>query len=187
MELPDLALVERARRKDAEAFAALVRQFERLALSIAFGVLGDASAASDVAQDAFIRAWERLGDLREPERFGTWLCGITRNLAIDALRRRKTTEPLSAVSEAADAMRWTADPVTEAGRREEQKRIASAIASLDELSRLVVVMRYYENASSKEIAEALDLTPASVDMRLSRARRQLKALLEESPEPASAG
>ncbi|HSU69386.1 MAG TPA: sigma-70 family RNA polymerase sigma factor, partial [Tepidisphaeraceae bacterium] len=106
---------------------------------------------------------------------------------IDALRRRKTTEPLSAVSEAADAMRWTADPVTEAGRREEQKRIASAIASLDELSRLVVVMRYYENASSKEIAEALDLTPASVDMRLSRARRQLKALLEESPEPASAG
>lgn len=178
MEAANPALVERARRKDAEAFTALIRKYERVALSVAFGVLGDSNAASDVAQEAFIRAWERLADLREPQRFGTWLCGIVRNLAIDALRRRKPTEPLGVAQVASAGPRFTSDPVDEAGRRENSDRLAVAIASLDELSRTVVVMRYYDDLSSKEIGELLDVTPAAVDMRLSRARKQLKTLLE---------
>jgi RNA polymerase sigma factor (sigma-70 family) len=179
MQTPDTALVERARRKDAEAFAALIRAYERIALSVAYGVLGDSNAAGDVTQDAFIRAWERLADLREPERFGTWLCGIVRNLAIDCLRRKRPTQPLSAADSAVDAQRWTSNPLDEVGRRETETRLAEAIASLDEQSRLIVVMRYYDNQSSKQIADLLEMTPAAVDMRLSRARKQLKALLEE--------
>jgi hypothetical protein len=60
MEVPGKELVERAMRKDAEAFAVLIRTYERVALSVAFGVLGEASAAGDATQEAFIRAWERL-------------------------------------------------------------------------------------------------------------------------------
>src|SRR5262245_26963699 len=106
MEVPGKELVERSRRKDAEAFAALIRMYERVALSVAFGVLQDASSAGDVVQEAFIRAWERLDDLREPDRFGTWLCGIVRNLSLDVLRRRKPNEPWGADQAAAD-QRWT--------------------------------------------------------------------------------
>jgi RNA polymerase sigma factor (sigma-70 family) len=179
--------VERARRKDADAFAALIRIYERVALSVGFGVLGDASAAGDVAQEAFIRAWERLSDLREPERFGTWLCGIVRNLAIDALRRRKPTEQLGCGQPLALAPRWMSDPVDEVGRRESNDRLAEAIASLDEMSRTVVVMRYYDDLSSKQIGELLDVSPAAVDMRLSRARKQLRTLLEGEAEPATVG
>lgn len=187
MEATPTALVERARRKkDAEAFAALIRQFERMALSVAYGMLGDASAAGDVAQEAFIRAWERLDDLREPERFKTWLCGIVRNMAIDALRRRKPAEPLGPTNVALAPERWTANPMEEVDRRENARRVAEAIASLDEASRLVVTMRYYEDLSSKEIAEALGMTPAAVDMRLSRARKQLRALLEDEAQPQQA-
>lgn len=184
MQATPTALVERARRKDAEAFAALICQFERMGLSVAYGVLGDASAAGDVVQEAFIRAWDRLDDLREPERFGTWFCGIARNMAIDAVRRRKPTEQLGPANNVLEPQRWTADPTEEVDRRENAKRVAEAIASLDEASRLVVTMRYYEDLSSKQIAEALGMTPAAVDMRLSRARKQLKALLEDAPQPA---
>ena len=176
MEAPGKELVERARRKDASAFAARIRAYERVALAVAFGVLGDSSAAGDVVQDAFVRAWERLADLREPERFGTWLCGIVRNLSVDALRRRRPTESIDA-AQGADAEKWTHNPVEEVGRRERRDKVAAAIASLDEVSRPVVVLRYYEGLASKQIADLLEITPAAVDMRLSRARKQLKVLL----------
>lgn len=176
MEVPGKELVERARRKDASAFAVLIRLYERVALSVAFGVLGDSAGAGDVVQEAFVRAWERLADLREPERFGTWLCGIVRNLAVDAVRRRKPTESIDA-SASPEADRWTHNPLDEIGRRERQAKVGAAIASLDEVSRPVVVLRYYEGLASKEIADLLEITPAAVDMRLSRARKQLKVLL----------
>lgn len=184
MQATPTALVEKARRKDADAFAALIRQYERIALSVAYGVLGDATAAGDVVQDAFIRAWQRLSDLREPERFGTWVCGIVRNLAIDALRRRKPTDVLGPGKTVHDAARWTINPLEEVDRKERGCKVAEAIASLDETSRLVVTMRYYEDLSSKEIAARLEMTPAAVDMRLSRARKVLKAMLEEEPQTA---
>lgn len=186
MEATSTALVEKARRKDADAFAALIRQYERMALSVAYGVLGDATAAGDVVQDAFIRAWQRLSDLREPERFGTWLCGIVRNLAIDALRRRKPTDVLAASNVVLEPQRWTINPMEEVDRKEKSRQVAQAIASLDEASRLVVTMRYYEDLSSKEIADRLGMTPAAVDMRLSRARKLLRAMLEEEPQPQTA-
>lgn len=178
MEVPGKELVERSRRKDAGAFAALIRMYERMALSVAFGVLQDASSAADVVQEAFIRAWERLDDLREPERFGTWLCGIVRNLSLDVLRRRKPNEPWGADQHAAD-QRWTHNPLEELDLKERNATIASAIASLDEVSRPVIVLRYFEGLSSKQIGDLLEMSPAAVDMRLSRARKQLKTLLGE--------
>jgi RNA polymerase sigma-70 factor, ECF subfamily len=186
MELADRALVEKARRKDAEAFAALIRAFERVALSVAYGVLNDSSAAGDVTQDAFIRAWERLAELREPERFGPWLCGIVRNLAIDALRRKRVTQPLAAGQRVVHPERWTSDPLEQVDRRETESRLAAAITSLDEQSRMVVVMRYYEDLSSKEIGKLLEMSPAAVDMRLSRARKQLRMVLEDQPAEEAA-
>ena len=176
MERPGKDLVERARRKDAGAFASLIRGYERVALSVAYGVLGDAAAAGDVTQDAFVRAWERLADLRDDDRFGTWLCGIVRNLAVDYLRRQKPAQALG-TDEPASGERWTPNPMDEIDRRESKHQIAAALASLDEISRPVVVLRYYEGLSSRQIGELLEISPQAVDMRLSRARKQLRLLL----------
>jgi RNA polymerase sigma-70 factor, ECF subfamily len=175
-------LVRRAQSRDATAFAELIGRYERMALSIAYSVLGDATAAGDVTQDAFIRAWERLSDLKDPARFGSWLSGVVRNGAIDA-RRRKRLQPQSMQADPSQAQavvandRWTADPLDELSRRERHDVLASALAELDEVSRSAVVLRYYENMSSKEIGDLLDLAPTAVDMRLSRARQQLRRKL----------
>ena len=183
MEAPGKAVVEMAQRKDAQAFAVLIRAYERIALSVSFGLLGDPVAAGDVTQDAFIRAWERLADLREPERFGPWLCGIVRNLSLDRIRRRRPTERLEAAHSPADCQRWTHDPLDEIDRREQHAQVAAAIAALDETTRPVVVLRYYEGLSSKQIGKLLEVSPAAVDMRLSRARKQLKSMLCDAGEP----
>jgi RNA polymerase sigma factor (sigma-70 family) len=100
---------------------------------------------------------------------------MVRNLAIDERRKR----PLRLVGEFVENLdRPHADcPSQKAERDETRSRIQAALDGLDELTRSAVVLRYYENLSSKEIAELLDLTPAAVDMRLSRARAELKSRL----------
>jgi RNA polymerase sigma factor (sigma-70 family) len=167
-------LVRRAAGRDAEAFAGLIARYERTALSLAYAVTRDADAAGDVTQDAFLRAWQRLGELKDPARFGGWLCGIVRNLAADAVRRRRVRwRPLRLAASADDA-----SPADDLARVEEAQRIDQSLAALDETTRSAVVLRYYEGLSSKRIAELLDLSPAAVDMRLSRARAELRSMLE---------
>lgn len=166
--------VRNAQRGDADAFAELIARFERTALAVAYGVLADGDAAGDVVQDAFVRAWRRLADLREPQRFGPWLCSMVRNLAHDAQRRaRRESRARAAVPSTVQVDRGD-DPAVHVERRESDERITAAIESLDELSRAAVVMRYYEGMTSKQIAPLLGLTPAAVDMRLMRARQLLR-------------
>jgi RNA polymerase sigma factor (sigma-70 family) len=171
LEAPPREWIDSARRGDSAAFARLIRFYERPALAIAYATLGDASAAGDVAQEAFFRAWQRIGELKEPNRFGAWLGRIVRNLATDHLRRRPREQ---ACDEA--TMRLVQAPATDQAADQRQE-IDAALATLDELTRSAVVLRYYQDLSAKQIAELLDLSPAAVDMRLSRARQQLREVL----------
>jgi RNA polymerase sigma-70 factor (ECF subfamily) len=171
-------LVQRAQAQDSEAFAELVRMYQRMSLSVAYGVMRDATIARDLSQEAFIRAWQRLGDLRDPERFGTWLCGIVRNLAVDRLRRRRAAVRLSS-SSLPQQDRFTRNPVDDVCRREFRERVAGAVADLDEPARAALTMRYYEQLPSKQIGRRLGISADAVDMRLIRARRRLRAALPE--------
>jgi RNA polymerase sigma-70 factor (ECF subfamily) len=166
--------VRRAQRGDTAAFTDLITRFERTALAVAYGVLGDGDRAGDTVQEAFVRAWQRLSDLREPERFGPWLCGMVRNLAHDAQRRAarearaRAAVPVALYASGAD------DPANQLEERENERRLAAALDKLDELSRTAIVLRYYEGMTSKQIGLLLDLAPAAVDMRLMRARQSLR-------------
>ena len=198
MEVAWEEVVRRAQRRDAAAFAQLIGRHERAALSVAFGVLSDATACGDVVQEAFVRAWERLADLKEPGRFGPWLCGIVRNMAIDSLRRSRHEPRAGSETPAVQDVRYDGprhgygttpgaahggqgycpDPSEELTTRERHDAVAAALQTLDDISRSAVVLRYYDGLSSKQIGDLLGLAPAAVDMRLTRARRQLRDRLE---------
>src|SRR6266480_3167506 len=81
-------LVNQSRAGDAAAFEELIRRYERLALSVAYGVLHDVHLCGDVVQEAFLKAWRRLDALSRGARFAPWLCGIVRNLCVDHKRRK---------------------------------------------------------------------------------------------------
>lgn len=188
-------LVDRARSGDAAAFAQLIRLFERTALALAHAALGDANLAADVVQEAFVKAWQRLAELKEPQRFAAWLSRMVRNAAIDARRRRSVLkfQPLDAV-DAGHLGSDRHDPAGQFQEREQQRelrrRLDAALGSLDELTRSAVTLRYYEGLSSKQIGELLELSPAAIDMRLSRARAELRQLLTpvaDKPQSSPAG
>jgi RNA polymerase sigma-70 factor (ECF subfamily) len=165
-------LVERARGRDAEAFEALIGHFERTALAVAYAQLHDAHRAGDAVQEAFLRAWQELPRLQDVQRFAGWLMQIVRNAAIDIRRRVKPC-----VAEFPDLTAREVTPAEATERNDTARRIQAALATLDETTRTAVTMRYYDGMSSKEIAEVLSMSPPAIDMRLSRARSQLKDLL----------
>ena len=168
-------LVSRAKRGDREAFASLIRAVERTVLAVAYAATGDAASAGDATQEAFLRAWQRLAALKDDEKFSTWLCGIVRNVAIDVRRRQQRDYRLPG----RESDEQVVDPTVEIDRRETSDRIDEALWQLDDVSRTMVVLRYYEGLSSHAIADVLATTSTAVDMRLSRARQTLRRLLEE--------
>jgi RNA polymerase sigma-70 factor (ECF subfamily) len=172
LERDVMQLVARARGGDADAYAALIGRFERTALSVAYAQLQDAHRSGDAVQEAFLRAWQELPRLNELQRFGGWLLQIVRNAAIDMRRRIRPSVP-----EFPDLAARETDPALALEQGERAARVKQALESLDETTRAAVVMRYYEGLSAKEIGEALEMSPAAVDMRLSRARGQLRGIL----------
>ena len=163
--------MRRAQSGDAAAFGDLIDRHEATLLAVAYAVTGDAGAAADAVQDGCLRAWQRVGKLSDPDRFVAWVARIVRNAAADARRRRpRSAVPLDGVA----AAHHDGDPVHDG---EVRSAVDAALAGLDELTRTAVVLRYYQDMPSKQIGDVVGLSPAAVDMRLSRARAALRDVL----------
>lgn len=171
-----------ARRGDVEAFNHLVLRYQDLAYSVAYRITGDASAAADAAQDAFITAFRKLHQFRG-DRFKPWLMRIVTNACYDELRRvkRRATDSLDDLyetSDAADALAPAPDtPETLAQQAELSAAIQDCISALPEDQRVIVVLSDIEDYAYGEIAEIVALPLGTVKSRLSRARSRLRDCL----------
>ncbi|HEY1551631.1 MAG TPA: sigma-70 family RNA polymerase sigma factor [Kofleriaceae bacterium] len=180
--IPDAELVERSRRHDADAFGALVERHRQLVFAVALAACGDAALAEDVAQEAFVAAWRDLDRLRDTARVGTWIAGIARNLAANAVRTRARRDSL-----APDATEASAPSPEDAARsREDRELLARALAEIPDAHRESLVLFYLEGESIAEIAAALGVREDVVKQRLSRGRRALKQSVIERVESALA-
>ncbi len=169
----DAELVNAVLSGEKDLFAVLVKRYERLVRAVALDVLGDYHSATDVSQDAFVRAYERLAGLRKPEAFGPWLIKITRRCALDSARRMpKETrlEPkIAAAIENPD------------GRLDEAKqRLLAAVVKLPGAEKQVVMLRYFGENSVNDVANLLGRSVGTVTKQLSRARIRLRKILERS-------
>ena len=136
-------------------------------------MVGDPDQAEDVCQDALIRIWERLGECRDPERFGAWLGRAVHRHALNAIRgRRDTVEVAADVPEP----RPGADRRVEA--RDEAARLDRALRQLSREQREAVLLFDLEGWSHAEIAGLLDTSEAMSRQHLMLGRRRLRQLLE---------
>jgi len=169
----DNELVVQSLRGDTSAFGVLILRYRRLVIGIAYRVCGDATLAEDVAQETFIRVWDRLPTYSPQGNFKGWVGRIASNLTIDALRRQKPTVDIEQAVLEAPGDR----PEAMALRRERAVAVKAAIAKLPEQTRVALVLREYEGFSYQEIADGLGIPLGTVKSRLNDARRRLKVEL----------
>ncbi|MEO1081684.1 MAG: sigma-70 family RNA polymerase sigma factor [Pseudomonadota bacterium] len=171
-----------ARGGDAQAFAELVKSTQTTVASIALAIVRDVQISEDIAQEAYLRIWHRLGDLRNPGSFLPWLRQITRNLARDHLRRAKARPGDRVGGDASEALAELLDgrPNAEAELLvdEDRRALEQALEELPTDSREILTLYYREGRSVEQLSALLGISAAGVRQRLSRARQRLRDGLE---------
>lgn len=174
----DARLVEDARLGDNEAFGQLVRRYERRLLRVIQRFVRDPDLAEDLAQEAFLRVYERLDQYDASRRFGPWLFRIGVNVTLDFLRRRKRRVWASLFTDAGrdkDPDPAAADPRVSLDLNQEVWRV---IEQLPERYRTVLVLRDLEGFSTSEIAAILNRREATIRWRLAEARNRFQEIWE---------
>jgi RNA polymerase sigma-70 factor (ECF subfamily) len=182
---PDEDLVRASLAGDEGAFRDLMERYKRRAFGVALGIVGDADDAQDVVQDAFVKAYYRLGDFRFGSNFYTWFYRLLVNQAIDRWRKTSRSVTVSyddtwASGEASEseARAYPKTPEELAGNRELAEGISRAVAALPEYHRTVILLREVEGLAYEEIARILSCSVGTVMSRLHYARAKLKEALK---------
>ena len=180
-------LVDAARNGDVGAFEQLVRRYDRNVFRIAQHITQNREDAEDVVQDAFLKAFQNLGQFQGKSKFYTWLVRIAVNESLMRLRRRHPermvsldegvkTEEGSMPREVAD---WYPNPEQLYSQSELKGILSKTIQGLPLVFRTVFVLRDVEALSTEETAEALNLSIPAVKSRLMRARLKLRDRLNK--------
>lgn len=166
--------VRRAQAGDEVAFRELYRTHVGRVYALCLRLAGDAAAAEELTQDAFVRAWERLATFRGESAFGSWLHRLTVNLVFETRRKERRRESRVQPMEAPEVMeRGGAD--TRAGEGLDLER---AIAQLPEGAREVFLLYDVEGYTHAEVAQVMDIAAGTSKAQLFRARRLLRKALE---------
>jgi RNA polymerase sigma-70 factor (ECF subfamily) len=166
-------LAERASRGDVEAFEELYRQNIGRVYLLCLRMCGEASHAEELAQEAFVRAWQKLGSFRGESAFSTWLHRVTVNVVLGDRRSRARRE--ARVKLAGDDL--SAEPTTPQSSPAQALDLDRSIAALPEGARTVFVLHDIEGYRHREIAEMTGLAIGTSKAQLHRARKLLRKAL----------
>jgi RNA polymerase sigma-70 factor (ECF subfamily) len=176
--MTDEELVDRVRGGETRLFGELVRRYQDPVYAMALRFVGGAANAEDVAQEVFLRVHRSLEGFKGQAKLSTWLYRITYNLCADWLRKnRKPDRGAAAIDEAGEIADGRVDLEGGLMDAEERDRVRRALEGLDERYRGVLVLLYYQKMSYDQIAAVLDVPVKTVETRLYRARKMLRARL----------
>lgn len=170
---------------ESHLFHELIRPYERRVYVMALSFLHNEADAEDAAQEAFLKAFRNLSSFRGEAKFGTWLVSITLNEARSRIRHRDTIKMESLDEPPDDEGRispallrdWREIPSEALERKEVSQLLHQAVAALPPIYREVFMLRDVEGMSVNEAAAALEISIASVKVRLHRARVMLQKTL----------
>lgn len=176
----DLRLVARVVEGDRHAFRFLVERWSPMVFSLTQRMTGDAGIAEELAQETFLRAFERLREFDGRSKFSTWLYAVGRNLCLDHLKR---VRPAEVAMDDADATDGAAGPEECATLAEVRRDLQARLAALPPLQREAFLLREVEGLEYEEIAARCETTVGNVKVRVHRAREALVKRMESHDEP----
>ena len=184
--MPDRELVEKAKAGDQSAFEQLVLDNQNKVFSLALRLVNDREEAADLAQEAFVKAWQGLASFQGESSFATWMYRLTTNVCIDHLRRQKRREGVEPAVSLDDENSGWAEPADRASdpqqvleQSERGQALARGLAKLPDWQRRGLGLRELSGLSYQEIGEALDIDLGTVKSRIARARLNLRKILLE--------
>ena len=186
LDRPDVSpeVVAAAQAGDDRAFAAIVTHYERSVFALAYRMTRDAARAEELAQDVFLRVWQKLGSFDTTRPLRPWLFRLARNACLNALRKwQPPTVSIHADGDdhgPRDLPAHGPSALDVAADRELAHRLEDAIAQLPEDYRTVITLRHLEGLAYADIAHVLDLPIGTVKVRIHRARGRLRGLLEDT-------
>ena len=176
--------IKHIKKGDQSAFEDVVFLFQNKIYQHCFRMLGNRHEAEDTAQEAFIRAYVNIDSFDERRKFSTWLYRIATNLTIDRIRKRKPDYYLDAEVKGTDGLNMYSQlpdeqrlPGEEVENMELQRYIHHEIAELPPKYRSIIILRYLEDFSLKEISDILDIPLGTVKTRIHRGREALRKKL----------
>ena len=172
-------LLKRCSQGNELAWEVLVRQHQGRICAIAYGYLGDQDEAFDLAQEIFVRVYQRLHTCDDPEKFISWLTRIARNACIDHLRRMKARPPRQDIpsDEMHNLAGASSNPEQDWVRNSRKKMVFKAMQELSEINREIILLKDIQELPLDEIATMLDLPVGTVKSRSNRARIELARII----------
>jgi RNA polymerase sigma-70 factor (ECF subfamily) len=160
---------------DTEAYAALVKQHQKMVHAVAFRMTGSLADAEDLTQETFLRAFRQLDSFRGEAKFSTWLCKIAMNLSLNWRARENRRGDVHA--------KWAENAISENDSCDQfpdelSRRVQNALNKLPAKQRAAIVLTVYENRSHAEAAKLLNCTEATISWRVFAARQKLKRWLQ---------
>lgn len=168
----DELLVKKAAKGDAMAFLTLSKNYQAGLYKTAYGILHNEHDAADAVQEALLKSYKDVNNLRKPQYFKSWLYRILVNRCMDIIRQRQRVTPVEEI--------WLPDTVEHDSAS--KLDIAQAVATLNDKHRVVVILRFFEDMTLQEIANVLDCPVGTVKSRLHRALKQLRVALAVGDE-----
>ena len=193
--IPDSDVVRRVLEGDTASFELIMRRYNRRLYRIARGVLRNETDAEDVVQDAYIKAYENLGQFQGKGPLSAWLAKITVNKALGRLRGKDIfrggislddPEEREEANYMADLISSMPSPEQSAARAELRRLMESAIDALPDAYRMAFILCGVEELSVAETADCLDVEPATVKTRYHRARKILQQHLSSLVDSTAA-
>lgn len=178
MHATDIELVRGLAAGDDGAFQALIGRFANDLFGLAYSLVGNAADAEDVVQQTLVVVVNRIGSFEGRSSLKTWLFRIVMNLSSKSLRSRRVRRAMSLNDPDQPAAQSIADRRTGAAAVDARMDVMAALDTLSSEHREVLVLRELQGMSYDEIAEALKVPRGTVESRLFRARRELRAKLE---------
>jgi RNA polymerase sigma-70 factor (ECF subfamily) len=171
-------IIRKAAAGDRLAFRELVLEHSHAMFRLAWRLTCDESAAEDIVQDSFIKAWRKLGDFRMQSSFRSWLHRITVNTAMDHLRKQaKRTQIETGEPDWSRTRHGSAAPKHDV-QIDVQAQTRTAMMNLSEIERTALMLRHFEGHSIKEIAQILNLTTGACKQTVFRAVKKMRIELK---------
>lgn len=176
---PDLQLVKCCQAGDISAFDSLVHRHKDRIYRLVYRMLGGVSDVDDVAQEIFLRVYNRIGSFQCRSSFSTWLTRIALNQCINYLRKQRRLRFLPiGIFSGSNQRRPLTEPQEAAERTEKFEKVYQTVNSLPPKQKAVVILYYFEEHSCEEVADILDCSVGTVKSRLFHARKAIKKHLE---------